>query len=748
MPLDRFLIAPLDKGLENYVKPWLIPDQAFAELTNAYVWRGRIKKRFGTRLMGVGTSQRSSRLRIAIGTTGGALTIPTGSDQLAIGQMFSIGSDMFYIYQLGANVVTLSTNGSITCTINSAVNPNTVSFVGAAAGQTVYWYPSRPVMGLLNYDVKAVNDEKLYAFDTRFAYEWLTSTGGWERLGDATWSGDNKDFFWGANYRGELSSGRLLWVTNFKSTGTISTTDLIRYWDGSAWNSTSFNPRYLSGDNRIYTARIIIQFKGRLILMNTWESVNSTTTATNFVNRIRYSQVGSPLEDTAWMQPTETYGKGGFIDLPTNEQIISAQILKDRLLIFCESSTWELVATGNQLLPFVEQNINIELGVESPQSVVVFDKVLLGIGNVGIHACNGLNVERIDQTIPDEVFQIHDGSDGPLRVQGIRDYYTELVYWTFPNQQTSPTYPNRVLVYNYITGSWAFNNDTFTTFGYFQTTPTSTGITWADATRTWASAHVTWGTASSQAKFRQVVGGNQEGYVLIIDRGIGRNAPSLQITTMSVSNDTVTLVIKDHNLGVGDYILVESAQGITGLNNNIYRVNSVSDGDTITVILAEDQSGAGTYTGGGTAARVSNPTIVTKEYNFYLDQGRNFYVEKVDFFVERTKEGQVTVDYYVSTSDEDTLTAASATGSLLGTNVLETSAYSSIPFEATMTRLWHPVYLQADGEFVQLKIFLSDNPDQRTNPLNTQIRNPSIALSNFELHAMNFYCQPTASRLQ
>jgi hypothetical protein len=51
---DRFMIAPFNVGLETDLKPWMIPDEAFAELNNAYIFRGRVRKRFGSALMGNG----------------------------------------------------------------------------------------------------------------------------------------------------------------------------------------------------------------------------------------------------------------------------------------------------------------------------------------------------------------------------------------------------------------------------------------------------------------------------------------------------------------------------------------------------------------------------------------------------------------------------------------------------------------------------------------------------------------------
>ena len=52
MPMDRFLIAPFNTGLQRDLKPWLIMEDAFTSLVNSYVFRGRIKKRFGGRWIG------------------------------------------------------------------------------------------------------------------------------------------------------------------------------------------------------------------------------------------------------------------------------------------------------------------------------------------------------------------------------------------------------------------------------------------------------------------------------------------------------------------------------------------------------------------------------------------------------------------------------------------------------------------------------------------------------------------------
>ena len=76
------------------------------------------------------------------------------------------------------------------------------------------------------------------------------------------------------------------------------------------------------------------------------------------------------------------------------------------------------------------------------------------MGTTGVHACSGANVERIDTKIPDEIFTIQSRNLGVQRVYGIRDYYTELVYWTFPStakeaESGASVYPTSGPVYNY-----------------------------------------------------------------------------------------------------------------------------------------------------------------------------------------------------------------------------------------------------------------------------------------------------------
>ena len=78
------------------------------------------------------------------------------------------------------------------------------------------------------------------------------------------------------------------------------------------------------------------------------------------------------------------------------------------------------------------------------------------------------------------------------------------------------------------------------------------------------------------------------------------------------------------------------------------------------------------------------------------------------------------------------------TGAILGSNVLETFPYPTVPFEALQDRLWHPVYFQTEGECIQISIYMNE----------TQISTPAIALSDFEIQGLMLFTTPTTSRLQ
>lgn len=771
MAFERFLIAPFNSGLQKDLRPWLIPEDAFEKLINAYVFRGRIRKRFGSVLTGFGWSSAVqaplfSRLRVQVGTTdagGNLLGVAPGLFPVfKIGQAFSIGNEIFTVYiNAPGNQTMLATNG----TANTfSITTGVFNFVGATALTPVFYYPGDPVMGITIYESGTYNNQPTYAFDIQFAYVFVN--GAWQRSGTAIWHGTDLNFFWTTNWQGTTTSTTsppVLFVSNFNATVGIpaATDDPIWIFNGTSWtpltgaNAFYFRPNGGAPQTGPYvkTARIIAVFKNRLLLFDTIENDNSGGAGINtkYVNRLRFSAFASPFAPNAWYEPGQADNTGNpltgiaigadFIDAPTEEEIISAEFIKDRLIVFFQQSTWEIVYTGNEVEPFRWQKINTELGSQAQQSTVPFDQFILTMSNIGVHSCNGANVIRIDEKIPDQVFEISDKLLEIQRVAGVRDYFTEAVYWAYPSDEeaTPESFPNRILVYNYRNNTWAINEDCITAFGFLDQ---SWDVTWADQTDTWEDAGFAWNSAANQAQFRQVLAGNQQGYVFMIARDVTRNAQVMQITNATTTGGVATLVIINHTLQVGpysDYILIENSQGVTGLDG-IYKVQSIVDKDTITIF----SDFTGVYTGGGTASRVSNPQILSKQWNPFVQFGRNVYLARIDFGVMKTGDfgsgGQVTVDYFPSATELSMLTEGVATNSIVGTGVLETTPYDPIfyPLESVQQRLWHSIYFQSSGECIQIFIYMTED----------QITQNSIALADFQLEGMVLHVSTTSSRLE
>src|SRR5271157_2036304 len=163
MAYDRFLIAPYDQGLVNALESWLIPDQAFSSLQNAYVWRGRVRKRFGGKLMGVGATSSLdapllSRFRtplsgpltlgggVGVGITDGAgdatnpaLAIPW--PEYKIGQYFLINGWHYYVTALGNPAALTPEVGAPVTTATFDTTTGIYAFTGVSATQQIYFFP-------------------------------------------------------------------------------------------------------------------------------------------------------------------------------------------------------------------------------------------------------------------------------------------------------------------------------------------------------------------------------------------------------------------------------------------------------------------------------------------------------------------------------------------------------------------------------------------------------------------------------
>ncbi len=821
-------------GLETDKKPYLLIDQAFPKLENAYLYRERIIKREGNQLLGrlrrtftslsLGNSVainwtftiystvspaitpqpnaeiESGTVTITVGTVvftdfskSGSITAVTQAEPASVTSstptllttgdivtingvvgMTQLNGNSYPITVTGANTFTLDfvdstgftpyISGGTWSTTTAQGNGFLVSTTPGNSGTINYqtglvsliqtsgvvastisfnYFPMLPVMGINLREISGINEEQTIFYDTTYAYVY-NGTGFQEFIPGFTWDGTDHDFFWSVNYRGASADQRLYFTTNFVNDAGSP----MRYTDQTNATWTTFAPGIggatpNSADSIfLFQARILIPYYGRLVALNTWEGTTQLGSV-NIFNRCRFSQIGSPIQQTVVGPPfvggawrSDVFGKGGFIDCPINEAIVSAAFFKNTLLVSFERSTWQLRYVGEYGLPFLWERVSSDFGSESTFSNVLFDRGILQVGDKGITSASATNVQRIDEKIPDLVFSFRNDNFGIERIQGIRDFQREIVFWNYvesTEDTVSQKYPDRILVYNYRNNTFAIFRDNVTAFGLFQT---SNSITWDSEIVTWDDMDITWDSVYEQTYFPFIVSGNQQGYIHLFGYQT-INDPSLSVTAVDMTVSPNVLTIPDHNLDDNEFIyltgLTFSSTPPANLNNQIYLVtyiddnniglstwNFVTQGYEVTPI-----AGSSSYVGNGQVALFPVLNVLTKDFNPYQAQGLQLKLSFIDFLFDATPNAAVSIQYYVNSS-------ISTQGNLLiGNNEVET--YLTSPFYVPDSEYaWHRFFATAFGQYINVLITYDDN---LMNTLTTHEQD-------FQLNAMTLWTRP------
>lgn len=155
---EKIVVGPINGGLRNDRTAFVIDNDSFPTLINAYQWRGRVKRKRGTSLLGRLTryfnstsAAYSSTSTIALSS--GAANILTGFSLQANGNIVpsSVTINNTTVAQVytdnGAGVLTGSLGG--TGTINYATGAITITGgTTNSINATFLYYPDLPVMGL------------------------------------------------------------------------------------------------------------------------------------------------------------------------------------------------------------------------------------------------------------------------------------------------------------------------------------------------------------------------------------------------------------------------------------------------------------------------------------------------------------------------------------------------------------------------------------------------------------------------
>lgn len=234
---EKIVVGPIDRGLRNDRTAFNIDNDSFPMLINAYQWRGRVKRKRGTSLLGR-LERYFNSLSSAYNSGSTTITLNgSGSGNLLTG--FSLQSNgnivpgSVTITAPGPNVYTdpamdgtLSPSG----TINYATGAITILAQANNAVSVVFrYYPDLPVLGLEDLELSTNAFPGTLGFDTTYAYNLSTtlpyniySVSFYKNLATATYTGyvqksvwtpvtwNSQDYqqMWTVNYQGSL------WASN------------------------------------------------------------------------------------------------------------------------------------------------------------------------------------------------------------------------------------------------------------------------------------------------------------------------------------------------------------------------------------------------------------------------------------------------------------------------------------------------------------------------------------------------------
>jgi len=719
-------VRKYETGLVQSREEFILPDDAYPTLINAYIWRERIKRKQGFQLLGrlrrvfdtvsIGNSGASPWTFNLFSTVVPPITEPNA--EVELGSVVIVFGGITFTDQ-GDGTLTSITPGN-SGTINyrtSSITLTHTAGAGVAATATFNYYPALPVMGLRTKEEATINSEATIAFDTTYAYKYA---GGWrEFLPGTTWTGSDSDFFWTTNYWNSTLNFKIFWETNNK--------DPIRYCDGTVGtNWYDFTPIINAAGGTLQNALVMLPFRGRMVVFNTKEKDDPVVSKKEYTNRIRWAAIGNPftvasaivavVSADAWRD--DIRGKGGFLDIPTTEDIISVGFVRDNLVIYCERSTWQLRYTGRSIAPFQIEKVNSELGAESTFSAVQFDTSLVGVGDKGLVECDSFKSERIDIKIPDLVYSFQNDKNGVKRVHGIRDFQNRLAFWIYPLASINGTFPNRRLCFNYENDSWSIFTDSLTCFGTFQP---SVSRKWSDfpftgqgnSPNSWQNQNYPWVDRPSQ--FPAIIGGNQQGYTLYLDAQVA-NSVSQTINDITGLTPLPTLIKSvNHNLESGQIVEITGiipTNDFASLNGGIFQVLKVNN-DTFQIFKYNTESKAfstpqtndpGTYIGGGQLIIRDNFNIISKKFNF-LDEGQNIQLGFIDILMDDTANGAIALKVYVgyNNSRPSNTLPENTTQDTFFNSVVPTSRVSEF-----LSKTFRRVYCPTRGDFITLEWTLND----------------------------------------
>lgn len=565
-----------------------------------------------------------------------------------------------------------STTQTFTFTLNG--NPYTSLLVG-----DVLWFNEWPAGDMINgltatittvsgggvYIVTFQNPQTITPGDTGIVQVLTNSildSGGKVQDGIRYYTGDPT-----AHMGIPTGTANLGWV-NFAPPLTASTVSIDNY---------TSRPYYLVG------ALAILPFKDRLLFFSPWiESSAGTGTLIQLQDTVLWSWNGTPfyagnpnpsilniipINETSNIMAyyVDQTGFGGYLPAGLPQPIATVSNNEDVLIIGFggDGRKTRFVYTGNDLQPFLFFNINSELPSQSTFSAIALDRGVIDIGQYGIAMTDQQSSQRIDLDIPDSVFEIQALNFGAQRVNAIRDFFREWIYFSYPAYGSQWKFPTNTFLFNYRDNTWAILYENYTAHGTFR--PQSKKSWSTTGYKSWNAWREPWVSGTGSPQFPNIIAGNPQGWVLITSEGTSE-APSgtisaitsnvlypgltqitsynhcvseknvyleqaggdylqingalgvFQVTITGVTLGTTTILTAANTAQINQQITITGIVGTTQLNGNTYIITAVTP---TTITISVDSSSFVAYVSGGIGSLglIGRVVATLDENNFIID---------------------------------------------------------------------------------------------------------------------------------
>jgi hypothetical protein len=632
MTYQSFLIAKYATGLDRELQPWLIPNDAFVELLDAYVYRGVTTKRDGYSGYANGLKSTYTESRMvheiaavppATGAIDGVNTAFTWTltTPVARGRVVITGSNPVQVLtDNGIGAFTGNGTGTIDYTSGSV----SISFtlppaVASTVLLTYSYHPGFPVMGIMSF-YPTNNVRELIVADTTYVNRYNPTTDRLDDISSATpYNCSATDFWSSVNYASAVSVPRLLF-----SNGVVG--DVIQQYDGTT--VSAYAPTFSPGT---LNARQIFNVKDRLVLFQTIEN------GILFPRRIRISGTGANCDNF-----DNTATGAGLIDIPDNTWFSGAAFNRDDVLFYTEAGTWVMKYTGNDVVPFSLQRIDGSRGSGAAFSVISYLNRTMAASTRGLINCDGYEVVRIDQSLPDFTFNNIKSDQFTRCFSGFLDEDRD-VYLIHPSEGTirPPLLTNgesdRILVINFDEDNYAIYRIPLSCMGNFQLAIT---VQWSDLTAvngfaSWDALAVTFGNwnAFPFSKGAPIsIGGGHKGEIWRLNDTQNEDNPE-KIRDMSVIDaDTLRVTTDWNNYEIGDNIVFQSVNGMTEANYKQGAIKAIqTPWNTFDVDIPT--LGFSAYTDGGVASKTIAMEALSKKLNPFVDSDKKVRCGWIYFYV-------------------------------------------------------------------------------------------------------------------